>query len=125
MVSDLMPSAKMRWSHGGRAVVSIENPLQSLDFGPEYATFDDVAFIAKYHATCRCGGVRYEVSADPLSAKICHCHDCQVMHGAPMQWAAIFNKRNVRFSAGVSHLRFYNSAQNLPQRRLPCKVSCA
>ena len=103
----------------------IEYPHHSLYFGPEYARYDDTGFIAKYYATCRCGVVRYEVSADPLSAKICHCRDCQVMHGAPMQWAAIFHKCNVRFSAGVAHLRFYNSALDLPERRLPCKVVCA
>ena len=38
--------------------------------GPEYASMDDVGFIPKYKATCFCGAVRYEVSADPVDAKI-------------------------------------------------------
>jgi len=42
-------------------------------FGPEYASLDDPAFIPKYQAACFCGSVRYEVSADPVDAKLCHC----------------------------------------------------
>ena len=58
-------------------------------FGPEYASLEDTAFIPKYKAACFCGTVQYEVSADPVDAKICHCLSCQKLHGAPMQWAAI------------------------------------
>jgi hypothetical protein len=77
-------------------------------FGPEYASLDDAAFIPKYSATCFCGTVRYEVSADPVDAKICHCLACQKLHGAPMQWAAIFHKHHVRFTAGLNHLHLSN-----------------
>ncbi len=94
-------------------------------FGPEYASRDDRGFTPRYAASCRCGAVAYEVRADPLDAKVCHCRDCQKLHGAPMQWAAIFDKRDVRFTAGVSHLRFYNTTLNRSERSLPCKVSCA
>jgi hypothetical protein len=41
-----------------------------------------------------------------------------------MQWAAIFHKHHVRFSAGLNHLRFFNSGRNTAERILPCKVSC-
>ena len=41
-----------------------------------------------------------------------------------MQWAAIFHKRDVRFTAGIEHLGFYNSSLNRRERVLPCKVSC-
>lgn len=92
--------------------------------GPEYASMDDVEFIPKYKATCFCGAVRYEVSADPVDAKICHCLSCQKLHGAPMQWAAIFNKRDVRITAGLDRLVFYCSEWDRPERILPCKVSC-
>ncbi len=93
-------------------------------FGPDYASFDDSAFIAKYRAACFCGKVRYEVSADPVDAKLCHCTTCQTLHGAPMQWAAIFHKHHVRFTAGLDQLRFFNSEQGMNERILPCKVSC-
>ena len=93
-------------------------------FGSGYGSTDDESFIAKYGARCHCGEVRYEVRADPVDAKICHCRACQVLHGAPMQWAAIFHKRDVRFTAGVEHLRFYNSTLDRGERIAPCKVAC-
>lgn len=93
-------------------------------FGPDYASLEDTGFIPKYKAACFCGAVRYEVNADPVDAKICNCQVCQKLHGAPMQWAAIFHKRNVRFNAGLEHLVFYNSDQDRRERILPCKVSC-
>ncbi|MCA1793376.1 MAG: GFA family protein, partial [Desulfobacteraceae bacterium] len=84
--------------------------------GSEYASLDDVTFIPKYKAACFCGAVRYEVSADPVDAKICHCLACQKLHGAPMQWAAIFHKRHVRITAGLDRLVFYCSERNRPER---------
>jgi len=92
--------------------------------GTAYASLDDTAFIPKYRASCFCGRVRYEVSADPVDAKLCHCRGCQVLHGAPMQWAAIFHKHQVRFTAGTELLRFYHSNQDIIGRVQPCKVSC-
>ena len=93
-------------------------------FGPDYAALDDASFIPKYRAACFCGRVQYEVSADPVDAKLCHCKTCQTLHGAPMQWAAIFHKHHVRFTAGWDALRFFNSEQGIHERILPCKVSC-
>ncbi len=96
-----------------------------MEFGSSYASPDDESFVARYRARCHCDRVRYEVRADPVDVKVCHCRNCQVLHGAPMQWAAIFHKRDVRFTAGVGNLRFYNSALNRSERLLPCKVACA
>jgi hypothetical protein len=95
------------------------------DLGPEYARVDDDAFTPRYRASCHCGAVRYDVSADPLDAKICHCRTCQSLHGAPMQWAAIFHKRHVRLTRGIEDLRFYSDALDRAERVAPCKVSCA
>lgn len=91
----------------------------------QYASLDDATFVVRYRARCHCGSVRYEAGADPVDAKLCHCIDCQTLHGAPMQWAAIFHKKDIRFVTGVDRLRFYNSALNRPARILPCKVACA
>ncbi len=95
------------------------------EFAKLFAAGDDRDFVARHAARCHCGAVRYQVGADPVDAKICHCRVCQTLHGAPMQWAAIFEKRAVRFTAGLDHLRFFNSERNRPERILPCKVSCA
>ena len=95
------------------------------EFGLNYASITDVNFTAKYRASCHCGGIQYEVCSDPVDAKICHCLACQKLHGAPMQWAAIFHKHDVRITKGIDHLNFYNSELNKHERILPCKVSCA
>lgn len=95
------------------------------DFGPEYASIHDASFVPKYRASCYCETVRYDVCADPVDAKICHCPACQRLHGAPMQWAAIFHKKHVRITAGIDQMRFYNSERNQHARILPCKISCA
>lgn len=95
-----------------------------LQLGPGYGSLEDERFLAKYRARCHCGAVCYEVRADPVDAKVCHCRACQVLHGAPMQWAAIFRKRDVRLVRGIEALRFYNGAVDRPERLLPCKVSC-
>src|SRR4029078_10500700 len=95
------------------------------DLGPDYASIGDDRFVAIYRARCHCGAVSYEVAAEPVDAKICHCRTCQVLHGAPMQWAAIFHKHDVRVTHGVEHLRFYAGVLGRPGRVPPCKVSCA
>lgn len=93
------------------------------DFAASFAGRPD--FAVTYSARCQCGAVAYEVGADPVDAKLCHCRNCQVLHGAPMQWAAIFHKADVRFTRGLEHVWFYNSELDKAQRILPCKVSCA
>jgi len=95
------------------------------DFRELYTGADDPTVQARLTARCHCGRVRYRVSADPVDAKICHCTVCQKLHGAPMQWAAIFHKHHVRFHAGLDDLRFFDSSLNRQGRALPCKVSCA
>jgi hypothetical protein len=61
-----------------------------------------------YHSRCHCGRVKFSVNTAPLDAKLCHCRDCRVMHGAPMQHAAIFGKKAVNFEEGsLDHIRFY------------------
>lgn len=102
-----------------------ENEKMVNDFGPEYASVTDAHFKVKYRASCHCHAVQYEVCADPVDAKICHCTTCQTLHGAPMQWAAIFHKQDVRITKGMDCLKFYNSERNIPKRVLPCKVRCA
>lgn len=81
-------------------------------------------FQVKYRARCFCGAVEFEVCADPIDAKICHCPQCQMLHGAPFQWAVIFHKRDVRFVNGVDDLYFYNSELGQAAHILPCKLSC-
>ncbi len=82
------------------------------------------AFAALYRARCYCGAIAFEVRADPVDAKICHCHVCQSLHGAPFQWAVIFHKTDVRFLRGIDRLYFFNAENGRAGRILPCKLSC-
>ncbi len=45
---------------------------------------NDTAFKVKYTASCMCGEVQYAANSDPVSAKYCHCTDCQQLHGEPV-----------------------------------------
>jgi len=92
--------------------------------GMHYASLEDAGFTAQYSARCYCGAVEYQVGADPVDAKYCHCVMCQRLHGAPMQWAAIFHKKDVRIVSGLDVLKFFNSECLKFERILPCKVSC-
>jgi hypothetical protein len=94
------------------------------ELGPDYASAADTGFIPRFKAACYCRAVQIEVCADPQDAKICHCRACQTLHGAPMQWAAIFNKKDVRITRGMECLQFYNNELAVNKRVLPCKVSC-
>ena len=88
------------------------------------------SFVEKYTATCFCKRVRFAVSTDPVTSKICDCSQCQHLHGAPSQWAALFHKTAVQFSpSSEQHLRFYNTEHDTvfedgQERVLPCKIQC-
>ncbi|EGY17462.1 uncharacterized protein VDAG_01144 [Verticillium dahliae VdLs.17] len=93
---------------------------------PPYARPRDEPFTNTLRGSCHCGQVVYHLSRDrPLASKYCHCTDCQTLHGAPFQWAAIFEKHHVAFDRGVEGLAFYSAADKEPAHGLPCKVSCA
>ena len=94
------------------------------EFERLYAARGGERFAAKYEASCHCGAVRYQVRADPVDAKLCHCRICRKTHGAPMQWAAVFHKHDVRITAGITRIAFHNTALDKPGRILPCKLRC-
>ena len=80
----------------------------------------------KWRAHCQCGQISYALRRDrPLNAKFCHCRGCQVMHGAPFQWAAIFPKEDIRFDKGASGLSFYAAREKNNKYQTPTKVACS
>jgi hypothetical protein len=93
---------------------------------------DDKAAVVR-GAKCFCGRVEYEVQGNPLDAKLCHCKDCQLLHGAPFEWVTIFEKDNVRFKpTSLDHLHFYNTkldqswtSAKAEERNVPVKVRCS
>jgi hypothetical protein len=94
---------------------------------PPYAP-PSASFSRRWTGTCHCARVVYHISrARPLATKYCHCRTCQALHGAPFQWAAIFEKSDLAFERGgnARDLVFYNSGSRADARDLPCKVACA
>ena len=78
-----------------------------------------------YTGSCFCEKVKFEICREhPLDAKYCHCKGCQVLHGAPFQWAAIFEKSDVHFYEGKEYLVYWNSQNRNTDHVLPCKVYC-
>jgi hypothetical protein len=48
----------------------------------------DMSSAAHFAGGCLCGHIRYEATAQPVSAGYCHCRMCQRSSGAPAQvWA--------------------------------------
>ncbi|GAP84074.2 putative glutathione-dependent formaldehyde-activating family gfa protein [Rosellinia necatrix] len=94
---------------------------------PPYRTTNtNKEFAARHTAHCHCGKVKYWLSREkPLAAKFCHCVDCQALHGAPFQWAAIFHKEDLHFENGADGLAFYHAPTKGTHYELPVKVSCA
>ncbi|KAK7999189.1 hypothetical protein PG991_014864 [Apiospora marii] len=94
---------------------------------PPYRTEGSNEHATKHHeAQCNCGRIKYWLSREkPLASKYCHCTDCQSLHGAPFQWAAIFKKEDLHFENGAKGLAFYHAQKKHTYHDLPCKVSCA
>ncbi|KAB8233403.1 GFA family protein [Aspergillus alliaceus] len=80
----------------------------------------------KWIGRCQCGQVEYKLNREkPLKSKYCHCRGCQVLHGAPFQWATIFHKADLTFTKGADGLAFYSSTEKSREYMLPTKVSCS
>lgn len=111
----------------GAETGAIRNSAESWKSQPPYQTTPSNShFDKKWTAHCHCGRVKYWLSRErPLATKFCHCVDCQGLHGAPFQWAAIFEKTDLHFERGAEGLAFYHSADKTTVHKLPCKVSCA
>ncbi|MBV9044244.1 MAG: GFA family protein [Alphaproteobacteria bacterium] len=45
--------------------------------------------VAPFQGGCRCGAIRYEVSAEPMATMNCHCRDCQYASGTGFSTVAV------------------------------------
>jgi hypothetical protein len=57
---------------------------------------------------CLCGGVRYEVTAPPLSAGYCHCTRCQRRTGSAAAVSAMLAPDSLRITRGEELLASYD-----------------
>lgn len=57
--------------------------------------------VAPFQGGCRCGAVRYEVSAEPFAVMNCHCRDCQYASGGGFTTAVVVPKPAFKLTKGT------------------------
>jgi hypothetical protein len=57
--------------------------------------------------SCLCGGVRFEVAAEPTTARYCHCTSCKKLSGSIGTANARVPSASIRILAGEELLRTY------------------
>ncbi|MBB6410176.1 GFA family protein [Mesorhizobium sangaii] len=72
---------------------------------------------AAHAGGCRCGAVRFEVSAEPHHVSYCHCGDCRRASGAPVSAFVGFPVDQVAFTGKA--LKMY---ENGPVTRSFCGI---
>ena len=55
---------------------------------------------APYRGGCQCGAYRFEITAEPLTAYVCHCSDCQKQSGSAFGMAVVVAKDALRVLQG-------------------------
>lgn len=57
------------------------------------------------HGGCVCGAVRYRLTAAPLLAYACHCHDCQTRSGSAFGLTIVVRSADVSVTGPLEVLR--------------------
>jgi hypothetical protein len=61
---------------------------------------------------CLCGAVRYTAEADPTSATICHCRDCQKFTGSAFAALVMVSKEMLRIDGTLKTFRSIGGSGN-------------
>ena len=56
---------------------------------------------APFQGGCRCGAIRYEVSAEPIAVMNCHCRDCQYASGGGFSTVVVVPAASFRLTKGA------------------------
>ena len=65
---------------------------------------------------CLCGAVRYECSAKPISAAICHCRNCQQATGTAFAAGMLVPKNAVTIAGNVTYYDVVGDSGNIVGR---------
>lgn len=57
--------------------------------------------VAPFQGGCRCGAIRYEVSAEPMTVMNCHCRDCQYASGGGFSTVVVVPSGAFRLTKGT------------------------
>jgi hypothetical protein len=55
----------------------------------------------KINGGCHCGAIRFEAEADPNTAAICHCTDCQTLSGTAFRTVIPVNEDSFKLLQGT------------------------
>jgi hypothetical protein len=61
--------------------------------------------------SCLCGGVRFEVTAEPAAVRYCHCASCKKLSGGAGTANARWPSESIRILAGDDLLRTYQPGE--------------
>ena len=69
---------------------------------------------------CLCGAVRYEVSADPVTTRACHCRDCQHATGSAFSSNVVIREEDFRVTQGETKCFDVESERGFTVSRFFC-----
>ncbi|KAF8987041.1 Mss4-like protein [Cyathus striatus] len=59
------------------------------------------------HGSCLCKAVKYEVTGDPVTLRVCHCVNCRKATGSAFMTNAFFMEKNVQIVQGADKVKCY------------------
>lgn len=77
---------------------------------------------AKWRGSCECQKISYSLRRGPIKATFSHARSTQIMHGAPVEWTALFQKSDISFDKGCNGLSFSSSSYDMSTSP---RVSCS
>jgi hypothetical protein len=69
---------------------------------------------------CVCGGIRYEITAEPIMMLKCHCRDCQQITGGGFAAAMLVPAESFRLTRGQLRYHFTSSIRRGKHKRGFC-----
>lgn len=78
----------------------------------------------KWRGSCQCQKISYSLRHDPIKATFSHARSTQIMHGAPVEWVAVFHKNDISFDNGCNGLAFSSSSSDMPASPTVSCESC-
>ena len=76
--------------------------------------------LPRYTGSCLCGGVRYELAAEPGPIEVCYCRMCRKASGGPLATNAPVARAAFHLSAGRELLAEYESSPG--EKRAFCRL---
>ena len=73
--------------------------------------------VVEYTGGCRCGAVRYRVTAEPLTTRVCWCRDCQYLGAGSGTVNVVFPRSAMTVTGALGDYRSLADSGNVMHRR--------